>query len=241
MSRLGVAVSTSLLAFLACQSADERVPVPSTPLVEQDERANTGEDMEDDEGSAAPQGDDSDLLEAQSERGAAEALAAIEDGRVRILYFGEPAPDDHVDRETGLPSGSMGCEWDAETNAYMDAFNETTIAWWTEHSPFEDGGAIAFRRRGAGENLRVEIARDAVRVAHGGGQLHTVDSSWRERTSLAAWVGVAELDASDEDVPSPFDTLAAGGVEVRWPLSGTPPVDPRAIRLIVELAGRPAL
>ena len=70
-----------------------------------------------------------------------------------------------------------------------------------------DGGTIQFRRRGAGENLRVDVTESEVRVAHGAGLTHRVYSSVDERMSLAAWVGSAEFPATPSEVASPVDSI----------------------------------
>jgi hypothetical protein len=183
--------------------------------------------------------DNSDRIDPERLRGAAEALAAIDDGRVRILYIGEQEPEDHVDRSTGLPGESMGCEWDEAVDAYVNAWNEAVVDWWDESSPFVEGGSIEFTRRGAGENLRIEVTGDAVRVAHGAGVLHRIYSSLDERMQIAAWVTAATLEAPTSVVLSPVDSIRARSGEASWTLGTSPPIDERAVRLLEEMAGRP--
>jgi hypothetical protein len=174
------------------------------------------------------------------ERGVAEALNAIAQGRVQTLYIGELAPMNYLDPSTGLPGGSMGCESDAETESYVREYNAVVTRWWNEEGPFNDGEFITFRRRGAGENLLVQVGQSEVLVAHGAGIPQSVDSGFDERLSIAAWVTTAEEPGPEEEgLSTPIDSIEWRGWTARWPLGESAPVDARAVRLFEEFAGRP--
>ncbi len=187
-----------------------------------------------------PEAEEPDTVAQLGERGVAEALNAIAEGRIQTLYIGNRAPMDYVDPSTGLPGGSMGCEIDDETEAYVQEYNAVVTNWWTEAAPFENGAFITFRRRGAGENLLVEVHEDETRVAHGAGIPRPVDSGFDERLSIAAWVSTAEVPGPEPDgLGTPVDSIEWRGWSSRWQFGEAPPVDARAIRLLEELAGRP--
>lgn len=188
-------------------------------------------------GAATPEPDSVGLGEEEAR---AAALHAIEDGRVQTLYIGEPGPVDYVDTRTGLPASSTGCEWDEETEAFVEAYNAAVTNWWADAAPFFDGAAITFRRRGAGENLLVEVRYDEVLVTHGSGIAAAVDSGFSERLSIAAWVSTADSPRTEpEGLSTPFDSIEWRGWSTRWQFGEAPPVDVRAIQLLEEFAGRP--
>ena len=63
--------------------------------------------------------------------GEAAAMEAFAQGRLNLVYIGEPSPVGYRDRETGLLLVSLGCEWDQETEQFSEEWNDYMLNLWS--------------------------------------------------------------------------------------------------------------
>lgn len=80
-------------------------------------------------------------------------------GTVHLLYIGELGPPDHTDPKTGLPLSSMGCEYDDEVGAYVDAYNAAVQDWLKSNDPFPADMEVIWQVTGPGLDETLTITR----------------------------------------------------------------------------------
>ena len=63
--------------------------------------------------------------------GEAAAINAFAQGRLNLVYIGEPPPVDYRDMETGLLLESLGCEWNQEAEQFSEDWNDYMLNLWS--------------------------------------------------------------------------------------------------------------
>ena len=144
-----------------------------------------------------------------ADKGLADANAHIDRGVLQIISFGELPPPDYLDRETGLPVGSEGCEIDADQQPYIDAYNQRMREYIKDSPPFPDDLVVTHTVRGSMHTGRTEVTRTSVRryatrEVHEKGNMR-LEGFWTPADSLTAQrlkVGVLAQRAASVKVPA---------------------------------------
>ncbi len=93
--------------------------------------------------------------------GEAAAMDAFAQGRLNLVYIGQPTPVDYRDMETGLLIESLGCEWDQETEQFSEDWNNYMLNLWS----YLGSDSTCFTIRNVAESLEyrngVLVYRDA--------------------------------------------------------------------------------
>lgn len=81
----------------------------------------------------------------KSVAGETQARSDFQAGIVQIIEFGELPPKGYVDRKSGLPLGSMGCEVSEEEAPYRDAYNRTMKTLVAGEPPFPPDLSVVYK------------------------------------------------------------------------------------------------
>ena len=107
------------------------------------------------------------------------AMDAFAEGRLSLVYIGDPPPVDYRDSETGILLESLGCESDSETERFRDSWNDFVLYQWS----YLSSDSTFFVIRNAAESLEY---RECVLVYRDAGGSVPIDIFPEELASLAA-------------------------------------------------------
>lgn len=119
----------------------------------------------------------------KSAQGETQARADFRAGIVQVIEFGELPPYGYVDRSSGLPLGSMGCEVSEEEAPYRDAYNRTMKAMVAAKTPFPPELDVVYKVDQDDQHDVVQVTADQVLV---NGKVHPTILEDRLKVGLLA-------------------------------------------------------
>ena len=178
--------------------------------------------------------DSPSTLSLKSEEGRTDAEKSLLSGTIHILTFGEEMPPDTLDRQTGLPLQTMGCDFSEEEDAYVRSYNDTMKEWLKKNTPFPQDMEILFSSSHLDIKASYRVTPSSVEVKEHG--------TWKTLSSLVSQrmkIGILAQRSMNVHVPASLKKdgashfLSVQTKKKKWSMSWSE-APPEPVRVTVD-------